>query len=113
MAKAEHRLSEMMEAGAEADTISCNTVIKARAEACHMARAEHWLAAMLKAGVEANTISYSTVNKSCAEAQLKEQEASLVALGSTASRIFAEDKAQSGVQANAASERGTIYFEYQ
>ena len=44
-------------------------------------------------------------------AQLNEPAASLVAPGSTASRIFAEDRAQSGVQAKAASKRGTIYFE--
>ena len=47
------------------------------------------------------------------EEQLNEQAASLVVPGSTASLIFAEDKAQSGVQANAASKRGTIYFECQ
>ena len=37
----------MLEAGVNANAVSCNTVIKASA----FARAEHWMYTMLKAGI--------------------------------------------------------------
>ena len=56
----------MLEAGADADTISYTTVVNVYTEAHDVVKAEHWLRMMLRAVVEADTISYTTGIKVCA-----------------------------------------------
>ena len=64
MTKAEHCLSQMMNAGVEADAKIYSTMIEAYAEVGNAAKAEHWLSRMIQEkGICANTSTYNAVIK--------------------------------------------------